>query len=93
MRGPVREIERSCLAIAGAFSGSTAMAARVTSISQGWAWKERDASIASVLDELNPDSYWAKAAAFPSEVHVELLKAGRIPDPFKGFNEHEVQCE
>ena len=69
------------------------MAARVTSISQGWGWKERDASIASVLDELNPDSYGAKAAAFPSEVHVELLKAGRIPDPFKGFNEHEVQCE
>ena len=69
------------------------MAARVTSISQGWGWKERDASIASVLDELNPDSYWAKAAAFPSEVHLELLKAGRIPDPFKGFNEHEVQCE
>ncbi|EJF55724.1 glycoside hydrolase [Dichomitus squalens LYAD-421 SS1] len=69
------------------------MSARVTNISQGWAWKERDASIASVLDEVSPtpSEQWMKAAAFPSEVHVELLKAGRIPDPFIGFNEHEVQ--
>ena len=67
------------------------MTAAVTAISQGWAWKERDVSIASVLDEV--DSSWTDAAAFPSEIHVELLKTGRIPDPFKGSNEHEVQCE
>ena len=67
------------------------MAARVTAIKHGWSWKERDLSIISVLDEVN--SPWTNAATFPSEIHVELLKAGRIPDPFKGFNEHEVQCE
>ena len=67
------------------------MAARVTEIKHGWSWKERDLSIASVLDEVN--SSWTNASAFPSEIHVELLKPGRIPDPFKGFNEHEVQCE
>ena len=67
------------------------MTAAFTAISQGWGWKERDVSIASVLDEVG--SLWTDAAAFPSEVHVELLKAGRIPDPFKGSNEHEVQCE
>ncbi|KAM5541197.1 hypothetical protein V8D89_005126 [Ganoderma adspersum] len=64
-------------------------AAVFTAISQGWAWKERDVSVASVLDEVS--SSWTGAAAFPSEIHVELLKAGRIPDPFKGSNEHEVQ--
>ncbi|KAA1472333.1 glycoside hydrolase [Dentipellis sp. KUC8613] len=34
---------------------------------------------------------WRAATAFPSEVHVELLAAGLIPDPFVGFNEHAVQ--
>ena len=73
-------------------SVSAMMTAAVsTAISQGWAWKERDVSIASVLDEVG--SSWTDATAFPSEIHVELLKAGRIPDPFKGSNEHEVQCE
>lgn len=67
------------------------MSAATTPITQTWYWKERDASIASVLDEI--DSSWTSATSFPSEVHVELLKAGRIPDPFVGFNEHEVQCE
>ncbi|KAI0717520.1 glycoside hydrolase [Cerioporus squamosus] len=65
------------------------MAAMVTSISQNWSWKQRDASIESVLDEVH--SSWSPATSFPSEVHVELLKAGRIPDPFLGFNEHDVQ--
>ncbi|KAI1789937.1 glycoside hydrolase [Ganoderma leucocontextum] len=63
--------------------------ANVTAISQGWAWKKRDISLVSVLDEVN--SSWTDATAFPSEIHVELLKTGRIPDPFKGSNEHEVQ--
>lgn len=67
------------------------MAAIITPISQNWSWKQRDASIASVLDEVNLT--WSPATSFPSEVHVELLKAGRIPDPFLGFNEHDVQCE
>ncbi|PIL34860.1 hypothetical protein GSI_02647 [Ganoderma sinense ZZ0214-1] len=67
------------------------MATTFMAISQGWAWKERNASIASVLDDVDPESSWTDAMAFPSEIHVELLKAGRIPDPFKGSNEHEVQ--
>ena len=67
------------------------MAVVVTPLSQNWSWKQRDMAVASVLDELS--SSWSSATSFPSEVHVELLKAGRIPDPFIGFNEHEVQCE
>jgi beta-mannosidase len=31
--------------------------------------------------------------AIPTSVHVELKKAGRIPDPFKGLTEWDVQCE
>ncbi|KAI0738846.1 glycoside hydrolase [Daedaleopsis nitida] len=66
------------------------MTANVAPISQNWSWKERDTAVASVVDEVGAAS-WTTATTFPSEVHVELLRAGRIPDPFLGFNEHEVQ--
>ena len=60
-------------------------------LNKGWHWKERDAQ-RGVVDELE-DASWTAARSFPSEIHAELLKAGRIPDPFLGFNEHKVQCE
>jgi len=31
--------------------------------------------------------------AVPTSVHVELIKSGKIPDPFKGLKEWNVQCE
>ncbi len=34
---------------------------------------------------------WRSTQAYPSEIHVELLKNGLIPDPYRGFAEHEVQ--
>lgn len=34
---------------------------------------------------------WLAVSQFPTTVHVELLKAERIPDPFLGLNEWEVQ--
>jgi beta-mannosidase len=34
---------------------------------------------------------WLTVLQFPTTVHVELLKAERIPDPFLGLNEWEVQ--
>ncbi|KAH9831470.1 glycoside hydrolase superfamily [Rhodofomes roseus] len=73
------------------------MASRTVSLDRCWYWKERDANLyASALDEvprdaLQPGSRWTAAQSFPSEIHAELVKAGRIPDPFIGFNEHEVQ--
>ncbi|EIW52338.1 glycoside hydrolase [Trametes versicolor FP-101664 SS1] len=61
-------------------------------LDQSWVWKERDPSIPSVIDEVNSDTKgWTPATSFPSEIHAELIKAKRIPDPFVGFNEHEVQ--
>lgn len=59
-----------------------------------WTWKRRE-SHKPLSDELIPGdlSGWRKAASFPSEIHVELLNAGLVPDPYVGFNEHKVQCE
>ena len=34
-----------------------------------------------------------QACEVPTSVHVELIKAGKIPDPFKGLKEWDVQCE
>ncbi|KAG6846807.1 hypothetical protein H0H93_011661 [Arthromyces matolae] len=66
-------------------------------LDHGWFWKQRNDSTTPVLAELDASSVggildsWRAAQAFPSEVHVELLKEGIIPDPYKGFNEHKVQ--
>ena len=73
------------------------MTGRVFELSAEWYWKERDAAgYESVVSETHQDPSrspsWSPARKFPSEIHVELLKAGRIPDPFVGFNEHQVQC-
>lgn len=77
------------------------MQTHISTLSDGWHWKERDATYRSVWDEAlqlthatdSLNSTWTAAQTFPSEIHVELLKAGHIPDPFIGFNEHKVQCE
>jgi len=73
-------------------------AVNISIVSQKWFWKQRLLSISNVLKELDMvegDDYqqaWKKTVSFPSEVHVELLKSGSIPDPYIGFNEHQVQC-
>ncbi|EIW81506.1 glycoside hydrolase family 2 protein [Coniophora puteana RWD-64-598 SS2] len=64
------------------------MAVVSQSLDTGWSWKQRSEDTNEpMLDELT-SSEWTTAHAFPSEVHVELLKAGKIPDPYVGFNEH-----
>ncbi|CUA67033.1 beta-mannosidase [Rhizoctonia solani] len=79
------------------------MSRQKLTLSENWQWKQRDPKIKSVLDEstqhglfLEQDakdtkSAWRKATTSPSEIHVELLKVGIIPDPYTGFNEHKVQ--
>ncbi|KNZ79844.1 putative beta-mannosidase B [Termitomyces sp. J132] len=37
------------------------------------------------------DGEWLPTSEFPTTVHVELLKLKRIPDPFIGLNEWDVQ--
>lgn len=34
-----------------------------------------------------------KSCSIPTSVHVELIKDGTIPDPYKGLNEWDVQCK
>jgi hypothetical protein len=36
---------------------------------------------------------WTPCASFPTSVHVELKKQGKIHDPFEGLNEWDVQCQ
>lgn len=43
--------------------------------------------------EANKDGEWLKASKAVTSVHVELLKLKKIPDPFIGLNEWDVQCE
>ncbi|KAI0345567.1 glycoside hydrolase [Trametopsis cervina] len=53
-----------------------------------WQWKEHTPG--QPLDTVS-DHLCRTAHAFPSEIHVELLEAGLIPDPYLGFNEHKIQ--
>jgi len=43
--------------------------------------------------QANNDGEWLQASKPVTSVHVELLKLKKIPDPFVGLNEHEVQCK
>lgn len=75
-------------------------------LDSSWSWKQRNESVTSVHDELDAPSIassedtktevtaaWRPAQTYPTEIHVELLKADLIPDPYIGFNEHAIQCE
>ncbi|KAI5121343.1 hypothetical protein M0805_000651 [Coniferiporia weirii] len=68
------------------------MECKAVDLNTGWRWKERNTQIADVTAELDALENWTGCCAgLPSEVHVELIKAGKIPHPFEGFNEHKVQ--
>ncbi len=64
----------------------------------GWQWQEasRDNSQiehAEFQDSTSlPEKDWKHVHTFPSEIHVELLKEGLIPDPYTGYNEQQIQC-
>ncbi|KAJ7165676.1 glycoside hydrolase [Mycena crocata] len=60
-------------------------------LSTNWSWKQRELAVEAVLDELTAIDGWKSTQAYPSEIHVELLKSGLIPDPYRGFNESKVQ--
>jgi beta-mannosidase len=69
------------------------MSSNITTVlDYGWRWKQRDLDL-SVLENIQSDVDWLATCAFPSEVHVELARVGKIPDPYVGFNEHSVQCK
>ncbi|KAL4267421.1 Beta-mannosidase glycosyl hydrolase [Pleurotus pulmonarius] len=54
-------------------------------ISSGWSFTQIGGG------EGTKDGEWVPASSFPTTVHVELLKLGRIPDPFVGLHEWDVQ--
>jgi beta-mannosidase len=39
------------------------------------------------------EAEWTPCTQFPTEIHLELRAANRIPDWNKGRTEHDVQCE
>jgi beta-mannosidase len=55
----------------------------------GWQLKQRDPAAALSVDFSSADGWLA--ASVPGTVHQDLLAAGRIPDPFIGLNELDVQ--
>lgn len=61
-----------------------------------WLWKEYKGALEAAWAETNAldaENGWYQTKAKPSEIHVELLKEGKIKDPYVGFNEHNVQCK
>ncbi|KAL0950040.1 hypothetical protein HGRIS_010048 [Hohenbuehelia grisea] len=57
----------------------------ILSISEGWVYTQIGGG------EGTKDGEWLQISQFPTTVHVELLKAKRIPDPFIGLHEWDVQ--
>lgn len=60
-----------------------------TELKSNWSWKQRDPKV-PVVEEVATTG-WRSTQAYPSEIHVELLKNNLIPDPYRGFAEQEVQ--
>ncbi|PPQ66090.1 hypothetical protein CVT24_000204 [Panaeolus cyanescens] len=54
-----------------------------------WQWKQRNRTQELLVDAKNPID-WTAVTGFPSEIHVELLAAGKILHPHIGFNEHKA---
>ncbi|KAF1995734.1 glycoside hydrolase family 2 protein [Amniculicola lignicola CBS 123094] len=65
-------------------SPSTAMpqALAVHDLAQGWSFKQADNTA---------DDAWLSVARVPTNVHLDLIDHGIIPDPFLGFNELEAE--
>jgi beta-mannosidase len=56
------------------------------SLDSGWHFKQIDAvGVPESIDDFLP------VAQFPTNIHLDLLAHGKIPDPFIGLNEYEVQ--
>jgi beta-mannosidase len=58
-------------------------------LTDGWFLKERDPDL-DIADDFAVDAGWLPASV-PGTVHQDLLTAGRIPDPFVGLKETQVQ--
>ena len=48
---------------------------------EGWAFRQTD----------DPDSKYLKTHGFPTEIHLDLMHHGLIPNPVRGKNENDVQ--
>ncbi|KAK4689681.1 beta-mannosidase, partial [Tremellales sp. Uapishka_1] len=61
---------------------------RVRSILLDQAWR-----FTQIPSETFPDvtREWRQCSKFPTSVHVELIASGKIPDPYKGLAEWDVQ--
>ncbi|KAH9900032.1 glycoside hydrolase family 2 protein [Cubamyces lactineus] len=56
-------------------------------LSEGWTF----AKVAGGEQDAVKDGEWLPVHSFPTTVHVELLKLKKIPDPFIGLHEWDVQ--
>ena len=54
---------------------------KVQRIDRGWSFKQAD----------DTNSQFLPVAQFPTNVHLDLLHHGLIPDPYLGKNENEIQ--
>ena len=52
-----------------------------TLLADGWEFTQLTSG---PLEPVIPKDQWLATSQFPTEVHVELLKLGKIPDPFVG---------
>ncbi|CAE7190017.1 unnamed protein product [Rhizoctonia solani] len=69
-------------------SGSSSCVPTSFPIHTGWSFtqvSERGETPVNAKDE------WIPTSTFPTSVHVELIKLGKIPDPYIGLNEWDVQ--
>lgn len=60
-------------------------------IAEGWSFSRVANGGGADGDATVKEGEWLDVKSFPTTVHVELLQHGKIPDPFVGLNEWDVQ--
>jgi beta-mannosidase len=70
-------------------TANTASSRSIRALDSNWSFHQLPSSLSDSKDVREPE--WIKVQSMPTSVHVQLLKQGKIVDPYKGLGEWDVQ--
>jgi hypothetical protein len=70
-------------------TANTASSRSIRALDSNWSFHQLPSSLSDTKDVREPE--WMQVQTMPTSVHVQLLKKGKIVDPYKGLGEWDVQ--
>lgn len=56
-------------------------------------WQFTQLTTVGKEERVTASDEWIATSKFPTNVHSELIQLKKIPDPFVGLHEYDVQCK